>query len=50
MISAQILTPSPSDASSSDKENVLNDIKLNEIGPIHTNLVTYKSSNNIYIK
>ncbi len=32
------LTASSNDASLSDKEHVLNDIKLNEIGPTHINL------------
>jgi hypothetical protein len=32
------LIPSPSDASPSSKEHVLNVIKLNEIGPTHINL------------
>ncbi len=31
------LTPSPSDASPSNKEHVLNVIKLNEMGPTHIN-------------
>jgi hypothetical protein len=31
------LTPSPSDVSPSNKKHVLNGIKLNEIGQIHTN-------------
>jgi hypothetical protein len=45
------LTPSPSDASFSNKEHVLNEIKFNEIGPIHKNpKMTDKSFNDIYIK